>query len=213
VTGAERPTAAAGYARRLEQLEGARWKQLLDVQRPYRWNVRRLCPGFTLDVGCGIGRNLGHLRGNGVGVDHNPAAVATARERGLTAFTTDEFDGSAYDVPGRFDHLLLAHVVEHCTEDEAVALVARYVGDVRPGGTVVVITPQEAGQRTDATHVTFCDHDVAARILARAGVRVEASGAARRSFPFPRIVGRVFPYNEFVTTAVVAAGDADRPTP
>ena len=108
-------TADASYAARLERLEGARWKRALDVQRPYRWNIRRLCTGFTLDVGCGIGRNLAHLRGNGVGVDHNAAAIATARARGLTAFTTDGFAGSAYDRPGRFDHLLLAHVVEHCS--------------------------------------------------------------------------------------------------
>ena len=194
-------TAAASYAARLERLEGARWKRALDVQRPYRWNIRRLCTGFTLDVGCGIGRNLAHLRGNGVGVDHNAAAIATARARGLTAFTTDGFAGSAYDRPGRFDHLLLAHVVEHCSEDDARALVARYLGHVRPGGTVVIVTPQEAGQRSDATHVTFCDHEVVARILQPLDVTVDH----RRSFPFPRPAGRLFPYNEFVTTGVVAA--------
>ena len=32
-------------------MTGAGWKRLLNVQAPYRWNVRRLDLGFTLDVG------------------------------------------------------------------------------------------------------------------------------------------------------------------
>jgi len=60
---------------------------------------------------------------------------------------------------------------------------------------VFVITPQEAGYRSDATHVTFLDPDGVSGILASIGVRVELA----RSFPFPRVVGRIFKYNEFVT--------------
>ena len=46
-------------------------------------DLRRLHLGLTLDVGCGLGRNLYALRG--VGVDHNPeaVAVAAANARGL----------------------------------------------------------------------------------------------------------------------------------
>ena len=51
-----------------------------------------LSPRSVLDVGCGIGRNLHHLDGNGVGVDLNPHSVQVARQQGLTAYTTDEFD-------------------------------------------------------------------------------------------------------------------------
>lgn len=54
-------TAGADYAERLQTLETKRWKTLLDVQRPYRWNLRRLDLKRTLDVGCGIGRNLRNL--------------------------------------------------------------------------------------------------------------------------------------------------------
>jgi hypothetical protein len=35
-------TQGEDYTARLEHLEGARWKKLPDVQRPYRWNLRRL---------------------------------------------------------------------------------------------------------------------------------------------------------------------------
>src|SRR4051794_10400446 len=127
-------TRGESYTQRLTRLESAWWKRLLDVQRPYRWNLSRLHLGFTLDLGCGIGRNLANMDGNGVGVDHNETSVRTARARGLDAMTPEEFRTSDYAVAGRFDSLLLAHVAEHLPEQDAVDLVARYVGVVRPGG-------------------------------------------------------------------------------
>ncbi len=51
-----RDTRDAAYTTRLDELGGAAWKRYLDVQAPYRWNLSRLNLGFTLDVGCGIGR-------------------------------------------------------------------------------------------------------------------------------------------------------------
>ena len=74
-------TADDDYARRLVGLEGARWKRLLNVQAPYRWNLRRHRLGRTLDIGCGIGRNLSALDPGSVGVDHNELSVRTARQR------------------------------------------------------------------------------------------------------------------------------------
>jgi SAM-dependent methyltransferase len=187
-------TSSDAYAERLRSRSGVWWKRLLGVQAPYRWNLRRLGLGFALDVGCGIGRNLAHLDGNGVGVDHNPAAVAEARRRGLTAFTPDDFAGTEYAIPDRFDSMLLAHVVEHMPYQQAVALVQANLVFVREGGTVAFICPQEAGYRSDATHVSFTDFEVLHRLCADTGVSVARS----YSFPFPRAVGRVFPYNEFV---------------
>lgn len=190
-------TEAADYAIRLQTLEQARWKRLLDVQAPYRWNIRRLNLGRTLDVGCGLGRNLTHLGGSGVGVDHNPASVAVARSRGLEAYTVEEFLGESEARSGTFDSLLAAHVVEHMTEADAIELLGTCLPFVRPGGKVVLITPQERGHATDATHVRFCDFPEVAALCEKVGLAV----VRQYSFPFPRIVGRVFPYNEFVTLA------------
>src|SRR5262245_45607730 len=118
---------SAAYAARLVRLQSARWKTWLNVQAPYAWNLRRLAPGFTLDLGCGIGRTLQHLQGHGVGVDTNEHCVREARARGFLAFTPTEFRNAAdYDRPNRFDTLLLAHVAEHMTEDQVVALVGEY---------------------------------------------------------------------------------------
>ncbi len=192
-------TSEASYTERLTRLEGAWWKRMLDVQRPYRWNLRRLRLGFVLDIGCGLGRNLMNLGGRdaGVGVDHNPDSVATANQRGLTAFTPDGFRGSELARPGHFDTLLLSHVVEHMSFDQAARLITDYLPFVKSGGRAVFITPQEAGYRSDATHVEFMDLATLDRLARRCGLEPQRAF----SFPFPRPVGHVFKYNEFVLVA------------
>ena len=187
-------TASAEYADRLQRLSGARWKQLLNVQAPYRWNIRRLDLGRTLDVGCGLGRNLAHLGGNGVGVDHNAESVAYARSIGLEAYTVDDFFASRYARPDAFDSLLVAHVVEHMNEDEAVTILESYLPFVRSGGKVCFITPQEAGYATDETHIRFVDFTGLSTLSDRLGLSVHR----QFSFPLPRAAGKMFRYNEFV---------------
>src|SRR5438477_9878909 len=116
-------TSSKEYAERLIGLQTAAWKKWVGAQTLFRWNLQRLDPGFTLDIGCGIGRNLLHLDGRGVGVDTNEHCVRTARARGLAAFTPDEFfRTTAYNRPEAFDTILLSHVAEHMTEDQVVGL-------------------------------------------------------------------------------------------
>ncbi len=152
--------------------------------------------GRTLDVGCGVGRNLENLGGAGVGVDHNADAVTTSRARGFTAYTTGEFPTSE-DAATGFDALLFAHVLEHMSSADAATLVRSYLPYLRRPGKVLFITPQERGYRSDATHVEFLDLEALAAIARDCDLSVVRS----RSFPFPRPVGRVFTYNEFVVLA------------
>ncbi|MCU1362004.1 MAG: Methyltransferase domain [Ilumatobacteraceae bacterium] len=150
--------------------------------------------GRVLDIGCGVGRNLAHLDGNGVGIDHNIASVQVARASGLVAYVTDQFESSADAVHGSFDSLLFAHVLEHMTAPEATALVQHYLPYLKNNGRVVVICPQQRGQRSDSTHVTFMRPDVIANVLSAAGVTVQRDA----SFPFPPVVGRWFTHNETI---------------
>ncbi|TBL37596.1 class I SAM-dependent methyltransferase [Verrucosispora sp. SN26_14.1] len=193
------PTGTEGedYTHRLQQLSGARWKRLLDVQAPYRWNLRRLGLGRTLDVGSGLGRNLVNLGAGAVGVDHNPTSVAHTRSLGLEAYTTDEFFGSAHARPDAFDSMLAAHLLEHMPAEQAREVVASYLPFVRSGGRAVFITPQERGYDSDASHVRFVGFAEAAETCRELGLTV----LRQYSFPFPRIAGRAFTYNEFVTVA------------
>jgi SAM-dependent methyltransferase len=197
-------TASTEYAQLLTEMQGARWKRY--TPNPYQWFVRSRRLGFTLDVGCGIGRGLSYLRGNGVGVDHNPDSVRICRERGFEAFVPADFFASQYARPGRFDALMSAHVIEHLTPDEATEMMTTYLPFVRAGGRVVLITPQERGFATMPTHITFTDADALATLCTDAGLLVRD----RRSFPLPRRAGPWFTYNEFVVEATVPAGRAAR---
>ena len=199
-------TRGADYTERLATLESAGWKKALDVQRPYRWNLRRLGLGRTLDIGCGLGRNLSVLGEGSAGVDHNASSVEVARSRGLTAFTPEEFAASPLAQTGQFDSLLFAHVIEHMDTGAGESLVAAYLPYLRPGGRVAFICPQELGYASDDTHVRFADFGALAQLAAGFDLEVER----RYSFPFPRLFGRLFPYNEFVVVARQPGGEPPR---
>ncbi|MCH5684782.1 class I SAM-dependent methyltransferase [Niabella sp. W65] len=94
-----------------------------------------------LDIGCGVGRNLLHLEGNGVGIDHNPTSVAICTSQGLTAYTNTDFEQTEYNSPGTFDAILLAHVAEHMTQKNTIELLAQYRPLLKRNGKIIVITP------------------------------------------------------------------------
>jgi len=173
------------------------WKRVFDVQLPYRLHMQSLNLGFVLDVGCGLGRNLSNLGGRdaGVGVDHNPQSILVAQQRGLIAYTLDGFKLSEYATSGRFDTLVISHVLEHLSAEQSASLLADYVPYLKKNGRILIITPQDAGFASDPTHVRFMGFDEVRGLL------LQAKGVIDKqySFPFPRVVGRWFRHNEFVT--------------
>ncbi len=96
---------------------------------------------------------------------------------------------------GIFDTILLAHVAEHMDRIQAAELLATYQLLLKKGGRIIVITPQEAGFRSDDTHVEFMDFDKVRGIFDQLGYQT----VRQYSFPFPRVVGKIFRYNEFVS--------------
>lgn len=183
------------YTNRL--LKKSLWKGLLDVQRPYRNHLQSLNLGNVLEIGCGIGRNLINLgkRNGDVGVDHNISSVQECTSRGLTAFTSAEFIKSKYAVKESFDTILVAHVLEHLSEADASELLRSYISFLKPNGAIMIITPQEAGFRSDPTHLTMMNPPLVKKIL------TEFCGASitQYSFPLPKIFGLIFKYNENVS--------------
>jgi 2-polyprenyl-3-methyl-5-hydroxy-6-metoxy-1,4-benzoquinol methylase len=188
-------TQSCDYKDRLVNLQSAWWKKWLNVQAPYRWNIRRIAKGATLEIGCGIGRNLSHLEGKGTGVDHNPECIAEVRKRKLLAFTPEEFHAQQTKTPTLYDNLLFSHVLEHMTAEDAKKLLLDYTQFLKPDGKVIIITPQEAGQNSDPTHVAFMDFTALDELAASIGYRAEKN----YSFPFSRWAGKYFLYNEFVS--------------
>jgi SAM-dependent methyltransferase len=187
------------YSDWLLKQESVSWKRLIDVQAPYRWNIRRLNLGFTLDLGCGLGRNLAHLGGKGVGVDTDVQAISVARERGFKAYQPDEFFKSDFSKPASFDSLLASHCLEHMDATGAVKLLQQYLPMLKQGGKLVLITPQEVGYASDVDHKNFLDFSALEKILDLTGRKFKI--LREYSFPFPRAVGKVFRHNEFVLVA------------
>lgn len=180
------------YTERLIGYE-SRWKRFIGAHLPYRWNVRRMTEGRVMEVGCGVGRVLAFLD-DAVGVDTNLSSVREARRRGFKALTAEELESKKSDHLGAYDTLLFAHVLEHMTNAEGSQLVGAYLPYLAPGGQVVVIVPQEAGFRSDPTHI---------EPLNRAEIACMASDNALElkkvfSFPLPSWMGRWFRHNETV---------------
>jgi SAM-dependent methyltransferase len=193
---AKKDTKSKDYAKRLQTLSGARWKLILDVQRPYRWNLKRLGLGRTLDVGCGIGRNLGNLSKDSIGVDHNAHSVELAKRTGFNAVTVEEFMKNKYGKES-FDSMLLAHVLEHLTTQDGIAIIKEYLPYV--SNKVVVICPQEKGFKTDETHINYLNHKDIEQILEKSGLTVIKS----YSFPLNKLIGsKAFTYNETVVVGI-----------
>ncbi len=194
----KKDTSGSDYTKRLQSLEHKKWKDLLDVQRPYRWNMRRINPGVTLDVGCGIGRNLKHLPRGSVGVDHNKHSIDKINDEGLIGFVTKDFTKSKYAKWGRFDSMLLAHVIEHMKISDAEKIIKDYLPYIRKDGKVIIICPQKKGFASDKTHVTFYNRQKISKLLNNLGLEV----VKKQSFPFHEKIGDIFTYNEYVVVGI-----------
>jgi 2-polyprenyl-3-methyl-5-hydroxy-6-metoxy-1,4-benzoquinol methylase len=184
------------YAEKLLASQNRWWKRLLNVQWPYRAFLKSLHLGLTLDVGCGVGRNLKNLGSNVVGVDTDETAIRIAKERGFDAFTVPDFERSKWAREGLFDSLLFSHVLEHMEREAATETVKFYLPFLRKQGKVVLITPQERGFKADPTHKTFMRFADLVEIFEALKLTVER----KHAFPFPHFAGRFFTYNEFVVT-------------
>lgn len=177
-----------------------RWKQILNVQYPYRRALEKMNLGKTIDIGCGIGRILAWLDKDSIGVDHNPSSIEVCLSKSLSAVTSEKFNemarSSEIDLRS-FDNLLLAHVLEHLEATEQIEIIKNYLPYLKKNGGVLIVTPQEAGYASDPTHVLFTDFERIRKMLNELNFEI----ISQKSFPFPRAFGKYFMYNEFHTYA------------
>ncbi len=170
------------------------WKGKL-FQIPYQTHLRLLSTKKTLDIGCGAGRNLNSLSSESIGVDHNAIMIESCKQRGLKAFTLEQWDEEKNKHTGTFDTILFSHVAEHMNKTSFQNLLGSMLNLLKPTGRVLIICPQEAGYKSDQTHVEFMDFDKIKTVFKNLNIQTER----QYSFPFIRKFGMFFPYNEFIS--------------
>ena len=100
-----------------------------------------------MDLGCGRGEWLTLLRDAGVpcsGVDANPRFVAAGRALGLDIELGDAIGHLQGIPPDSVDMVTAFHVIEHLGTEELLALLEAARSALRPGGCVLLETPNPA---------------------------------------------------------------------
>ena len=101
-------------------------------------------PGPVLDLGCGRGEALALLRDWGLagrGVDSSARMVQLCRDRGLEAEVGDLFGFLAAVPEGSLGGVVSFHVIEHLPGGELDRLVRLAWRALRPGGALILETP------------------------------------------------------------------------
>jgi len=148
-----------------------------------------------LDLGCGDGTLLAHLRASGFtnarGVDYSAEQVSAAQARGVSAEQGDLFETLAA-APAAFDAILVIDVVEHMTKPELARLGHLLREALRPGGLLVVQTPNGEGVGAgrivygDLTHETIFNESSLGQYLRAFGftdLRFRETGPVPHSLP------------------------------
>lgn len=173
-------------------------------QGMYAFLAQFLAAGESIvDVGCGDGSFLAFLRRQGIlarGVDHDSTNVRAARARGLDVNEGDAFaDRGVADL----DAVTMIHLVEHFPPPESQALLHAYAERLRPGGRVIIMTPNYADWSVasnifwlDPTHVRPYPAALLHQMLAIEGLKVTHTSCKQlvRSGPkqnLGRIIGRM----------------------
>ena len=195
-------TTDSNYSNHLQKSQ-KKWKRVLGVQKPYMRSIRNLKLGKSLDVGCGIGRVLEWLPEGSVGVDHNSTSIDLCKRKGLLAYESTDFDKAVRRKEiefGTFDSIVMTHLLEHLTIEGQRIILGKYIPFLKQDGRIFIATPQELGFSSDLTHITFTDFDDARELIEASGLTL----VSQQSFPFPRIFGRFFKYNEFHTLGILS---------
>ena len=166
----------------------------------WRWCERKLLPlfdgvgrqGRVLELGCGPGHFLEFLSRQGFaqaeGIDLADEQVALATSRGLSARVADVFDALAAE-DGSLAAVVAIDFIEHFTRPELLRLLPAVHRALRPGGLLVLQTPNGEGLfpgsviHGDLTHMTIFTAESLAQLL-------RATGFERLDFretgPIPR---------------------------
>ena len=154
------------------------------VRQARVWYLRFIPePGDLLDVGCGRGEFLAAAAEAGhrvLGLDHDRAMLAEARE--LPVCERDALD-YLQSTPDCYDSITAFHVIEHLAVPEAEALIRLAADRLRPGGRLIIATPNPGSLPTiahefwrDPTHVRPYDRELIEFLTAGSGLETVSAG-------------------------------------
>jgi hypothetical protein len=168
----------------------------------YLRNLLRTLTRPTIDLGCGAGQLLERLPKGSLGLETNPHLVEYLSSLGLEARLYDLLadDGALSIVePGRYAHLVCAHVIEHFVDPASMLRKLAAAGERLGLETMTFVVPGERGYRSDSTHKTF----VTAAYIDEHNLRAIGPFelAPARYFPVNSAsIGRWFVYHECILT-------------
>jgi len=160
----------------------------------------------VLDIGCGRGEFLELLRELGIkarGVDVDTDMVLLCREKGLHVVQEDAFSCLENLPDDSLGGIFAAQVIEHFPSDQIIRLVKRCYQKIRPGGVVVLETPNPQCLSVfarsfymDFSHVWPCHPEAMRYLLESVGfeeIRVVFSSPVNASLGIPPVAdARVF---------------------
>ena len=154
------------------------------VRQARAWYLRFIPqPGDLLDLGCGRGEFLAAAAEAGhrvLGLDHDQAMLAEARE--LPVRQADALD-FLQSTPDRYDVITAYHVIEHLAVRDAEAMIRLAADRLRPGGRLIIATPNPGSLPTiahefwrDPTHVRPYDRELIEFLTTGAGLQTVSAG-------------------------------------
>lgn len=156
------------------------------IERMYRYYDRKYLPvlrqlpasAAIADIGCGPGFMVRYLLNKGftrvTGIDGSAEQTAIAREKGLPVITGDALAHLRAN-PGTYDALLAMDFIEHFTKDELLPLFRAFNRALKPGGLLLLHTPNGEGIGAgryiygDLTHCTIFTPNSLTQIMALTG--------------------------------------------
>jgi SAM-dependent methyltransferase len=142
--------------------------------------------GALLDVGCGDGSFLKHMRALGwqiSGVERDEVARDSARAQLEVDTIYPDLEAAGASRPEGFDVITLSHVIEHLLDPIDTLIACREV--MKPGGSLVIATPNFKSRAhrhfgrnwlhlDPPRHIQLYDPDTLDALVRRAGFEIES---------------------------------------